>query len=1771
MRANDSLPRIERQQDRSALPKPFPSANPSLETERPVVQSTFVENKGQWDARVKFQLKGGGKTLWLTDTGIVFDKVRPTAPQSKATENTLGRSSRIPLPVADQTAAAIHNRLVFCEDFVGATVALAIEPIDAQPGEYNYLTGGDPKNWHTGVRGYSGVIYRNVWDGIDVKLTRNGTDIEQEFVVHPGADLSRVQIAYRGIDGLSTTEDGSLEISTAFGKLRETQPRIYQEIHGGRVMVGGHFKLLSAISYTFAVGAYDAEYAMVVDPTLLYSTFLGGSAGNNPYGNNTEFASGIAVDASGNAYITGYTASSDFPVTSGAFNTSAPYGGTFITKLDPTGSSLVYSTYLDGAANPAGISVDPSGNAYVAGTVVTCGVFPITANAYSQSCGYDYLTVLNAGGTGIIYSTAFAGYDSQVNSMALGTGGRVYMTGSTGGSIPTTANGYQTSYVGVGSTPGPAAFGMAFDTTASGNASLVYSTFFQVNNPTTEAYGSSGKGIAVDAYGNFYVTGYAGENLPVTPGAYQSSLIVAFGACRNPYGAPLPYCPDGFVAKFNPSQSGTQSLIYSTYLGGSGLDEPEGIAIDNSGNAYLTGVTLSNDFPVTSGAFQTVGLATGPTSQYIGFVSKLNPGGSGLVYSTYLEATSSDIEVIPTAIVVDVFGNAYVTGLTNSTAFPVTSDAYQGTFGGPNHDFSDAFLTKFTPDGSKLVYSSYLGGTGEEVAYGVAVDQIGDAYIAGLTSSFDFPVTGHAFQPAMHGTGDAFVTKFPLGASGTLSVSSLTPSSGGNSGTASPQIFGTGFHDGATAKLNCAGQSIVGTNLIVGPGGRFLNATFNLAGLLPGSCDVVVTNTDGSSATLPQAFTIQQGGSPNYQVYLTGVEARKVPGEDPVGPASAVMFATVSNTGSVDSEGGVISLSSDDPFALTSANPAGLGDVTQGSADDFEVWTSGPIAAGSSQTFTVTEATSQSPICDPDAPHVNACFYPYVNCRVDGVQMLGCLAANGIVPTSECGIAIAGCFGGTLTGAGVLACIYAISKCGIDERRIVDGCRASSEICDRGAPICISDQLPCVQPNDPNSMVGPSGVGGERWITGPQPLTYVISFNNEPSASAPAQQVIVTEPLGPNFNLKKLTLPSMTLPDGGIDIQVPIPPLAFNPGAGVNEFKTNVDLRPTQNLLVAVDVLLNPTTQTLTWTLTSIDPATGQPPLNPLIGFLPPGAGASLSFSAIPIAGLATGSAITEQATIVFDGQAPMSTQTWLNTIDNTPPISQVAALPPTETAASFKIQWSGTDQGSGIQDYTIYASDSGGPFIAFLVNTAATSASFTGEAGHTYGFYSIARDLVGNVENPKTAAEATTQATEGGAPTFTLAPASLNFGSVIVGSTTASKTVKLTHKGPTVPTLAISSVTTSGDYSQTNDCPGILNSGTSCTLTVTFSPNVAGVLNGALSVYDSFSSSPQVVTLTGTGLAPISAKPVSLKLSSPVGSTSTPGIITVANGTVADVSVSYGASASFSAAPGSSNGCGSVVAAHSNCTLAVTFTPDQPGTIYGSLTVTGAFPTQVVDLTGTATGGTGPTLGFTPAKLIFKTPEAIGTTSAPLTVTVTNKGASAVAISGLSASPGFAVAPSGTKPCSGSLAAKAKCTFQVTFTPSVTGLTEGSISVANDGAINPVLYDVSGTGVNVVSFAPASLTFSAQTVGTTSDPKTVTFSNNQSVSLNIASIVASGDYSAVPGGTNPCGSAVAANSSCTFVVSFTPTKIGTIKGAVTVTDDAPTSPQVISLNGKGQ
>jgi hypothetical protein len=451
----------------------------------------------------------------------------------------------------------------------------------------------------------------------------------------------------------------------------------------------------------------------VIDP-LVYSTYIGGSGDERGYA--------IAVDGSGNAYVTGSTYSTDYDVTPGAFQTDGG-GDVFVTKLSARGTVLVYSTYIGGSSDDRGygIAVDGSGYAYVTGATWSTN-YPVTPGAFQTKNGGGlgdvFVTKLNPMGTALVYSTYIGGsYWDEGYAIAVDGSGYAYVTGYTKstdydvtpGAFQTTKGGKQDVFV--------------TKLNAAGTA-LVYSTY--IGGSGYEV----GYGIAVDGSGNAYVTGYTeSTDYDVTPGAFQTT--------KEGY-------RDVFVTKLN--ETGT-ALVYSTYIGGSGGDEGYGIAVDGSGNAYVTGYTWSTDYDVTPGAFQT----TNGGGRDV-FVTKLNATGTALVYSTYIGGSNNDEGY---AIAVDGSGNAYVTGWTISTDYDVTPGAFQTTNGGGR----DVFVTKLNATGTALVYSTYIGGSGEDRGYAIAVDGSGNAYVTGYTESRNYDVTPRAFQTTNEGKQDVFVTK----------------------------------------------------------------------------------------------------------------------------------------------------------------------------------------------------------------------------------------------------------------------------------------------------------------------------------------------------------------------------------------------------------------------------------------------------------------------------------------------------------------------------------------------------------------------------------------------------------------------------------------------------------------------------------------------------------------------------------------------------------------------------------------------------------------------------------------------------------------------------------------------------------------------------------------------------------------------------------------------------------------------------------------------------
>jgi beta-propeller repeat-containing protein len=695
----------------------------------------FEANRGQTHEDVRFLSRGAGYSLYLTAGEAVLVLAQPN-PKAKRDERMQAQGAPVMVRMSLE----------------GSTSKPLVSGLEELPGKANYFIGSDSAQWRTNVPTYAKVHYQNVYRGIDLIYYGNQRQLEYDFVVAPGADPKKIVLGFKGADKIEIDAQGGLVLHTAGGALRQHKPVIYQEIEGVRTQIEGGYVLKGAKRVGFQLAAYDRSRPLVIDPVLAYSTYLGG--------NFEDYAQGIAVDASGSAYVVGHTGgyaggepkNNNFPTTPEAFQ-STPSGGqydVYVTKLDPSGSALVYSTYL-GRGQAGGITVDSSGSAYVTGN--SGSSFPTTPGAYQPTGSGVFVTKLDRTGSVLVYST-FVGngnswgtgiaVDADRNAYVTGIAYPVYAAGAYYPDFPTTPGAFQPT-IGNSVNGGGDAFVTKLNPAGS---ALVYSTYLGGNDEEV------GRGIAVDADGNAYITGVTKSgNFPTTEGAFQPSFDNE-GACFQSYRGWLP-CHDVFVTKLDPTGS---ALIYSTYLGGSLSDISFGIAVDATGNAYVTGYTTSNNFPTTAGALQPVCGGGGQDA----FVTKFDPTGT-VVYSTHLGGRSRDAA---SGIAVDAAGNAYVTGTTStyvlgdgtsSSDFPTTEGAFQPTStGGP-------FVTKLDPTGSKLLYSTYFGGEGSGIS-AIAVDASGSVYVTGSsTSRGGIPITVGSYQSTrdrgLASWEDAFVAK----------------------------------------------------------------------------------------------------------------------------------------------------------------------------------------------------------------------------------------------------------------------------------------------------------------------------------------------------------------------------------------------------------------------------------------------------------------------------------------------------------------------------------------------------------------------------------------------------------------------------------------------------------------------------------------------------------------------------------------------------------------------------------------------------------------------------------------------------------------------------------------------------------------------------------------------------------------------------------------------------------------------------------------------------
>jgi hypothetical protein len=751
---------------------------------------SFEENKGQTDPQVKYLTRGPGFMLYLTDKELVLTGQDP-------------------------------SRGVFRMKLEGANSNAKVEPLDKLPGITNYFIGNDPSQWRTHIANYSKVAVRGVYPGIDLIVYGDQRQLEYDLALAPGADPTRIRVKFDGAESMQKQSNGDLLIRGAGTEILQRKPVIYQMIGSERSLVDGHFALRGRNRVGFEVARYDTRKPLVIDPSVVVGTYLGGSASDQAFG--------IATNVTG-VYITGSTNSPNFPNIN-AFHPNLSGGmDAFITKLNQSGTGFVYSTYLGGtgADNGQAIAVDAQGSAYVTGSTSSAN-FPLSVTVQSIYGGNGdvFVTKMNPTGDGLTYSTYLGGFgQDRGTGIAIDGNLNAYITGSTTGSFPT-ANAMQPTFGGGTSD------GFVFALNAKGDT-LMYSTYLG------GAGNDFSNGIAASNSGNVYITGSTTGGFPVV-NAFQPG----FGGGVT----------DAFVTKL----TAAGSLSYSTYLGGLGTDSGQGIAVDSNGNAYITGST-SGSFPLSNAIQGTYG---GGTSD--AFISQFSANGS-LLFSTYLGGGGADNG---NAIAVDMSGTIYLTGFTTSVNFPVVN-ALQTTAAG-------VFIAKLNASHS-YVYSTYFGGGQTDSGTSITFDSSGLAYVAGYTTGGVFVQS--AVQAAYGGGAfDAFVAIISDNSTPVCSFTLSPPS---------PVTFQIGGGNGSisiTASFNnctwAASSNIDWITNVTPFGSGSGTATYTVAQNNTGNTRTGTISVAGQSYTIIQSGTVDN--TPPFGFFETPVSgATNVVGAIPV-------------------------------------------------------------------------------------------------------------------------------------------------------------------------------------------------------------------------------------------------------------------------------------------------------------------------------------------------------------------------------------------------------------------------------------------------------------------------------------------------------------------------------------------------------------------------------------------------------------------------------------------------------------------------------------------------------------------------------------------------------------------------------------------------------------------------------------------------------------------------------------------------------------------------
>lgn len=765
---------------------------------------SFEQNIGQTSGEAQFIGRASGYTLFLSSNQAVFEFQTVSAPpEDRAARKRLGKQY-----IVQRARKSARKIELVRMRLIGANPGVHLVGVSPLSGTVNYLIGSDPSKWRTGVPLFEKVQSSEIFPGVDVVYYGKEKQLEYDFVVKPGADPNAISLGFEGVQSSSIDNAGNLAMSTAASLITLHQPLIYQVVSGQRKLVRGQYAQRGANAIGINVEAYDRSLPLVIDPVLSYSTYLGGSG--------VDGIGGVAVDSSGNAYVTGWTTSSNFPIV-GTSLTPPPNGNqvAFVSKFNSTGTALVYSTYLGGSGGDSGngIALDSNGSAYVVGDTGSTN-FPTTSNAYQAqfhtgAIENAFVSKLSANGQSLLYSTYLGGGTDDLGfDIAVDANQNAYITGvTTSGSpapFPTTAGALGTS---LRSTAGDG-FVSRIDTTQSGASSLVYSTFLGGSGTG----GDNTSGIAVDANHNVYVGGQTcSTDFPLTSTAYQTVI--------NTNGT-------GFLTQIDTTKAGSAGLIYSTVI--EGVWQGHGVALDSVGKVYVTGGEYG--FPAYVAKFDTT-----------------KSGSASFIYLTAVGGSNGD--AFSYSVAVDGNGDAYFGGWTAATNLPTTSDAIQTSLGSGGQD---SYVSVLSPNGSTVLFGTYIGGTGgsNDFALQVALDRSDSVYVAGSTGSSNFKTTSGAFQTSLKGTSDGFLSKFaPLNQPIINSANSavfLTGTANSFTVTATGTPTPTLAESGSTPPL---------------PTGVTFNPTTGVLSGTPGAgtagiYSITFTATNGVSPSAAQTFTL---------------------------------------------------------------------------------------------------------------------------------------------------------------------------------------------------------------------------------------------------------------------------------------------------------------------------------------------------------------------------------------------------------------------------------------------------------------------------------------------------------------------------------------------------------------------------------------------------------------------------------------------------------------------------------------------------------------------------------------------------------------------------------------------------------------------------------------------------------------------------------------------------------------------------------------------------